>query len=83
MAPREGGVLLVKNERSHAMSRLHLRWSLPILVLAVLLVVPAGVTAQAGTPIGATPAAAGALVNVGGRQMFINCQGTGSPTVIL
>ena len=31
----------------------------------------------------ATPATAGALVDIGGRRLFLSCQGTGSPTVIL
>lgn len=65
------------------MSRVHLAWSIATLVLTVFLAVPSGVLAQAGTPTSATPAVPGALVGVGGRRLFLSCQGTGSPSVIL
>jgi pimeloyl-ACP methyl ester carboxylesterase len=54
-------------------------------VLALVLVIAASVAAQ-GTAPSARPAAQGdfaGLVDIGGRRLYLECQGTGSPTVIL
>jgi hypothetical protein len=53
-------------------------------VLALILVT-AAVAAQSPSPP-ASPAAQGdfaGLVDVGGRRLYLECRGTGSPTVIL
>src|SRR5215218_6760529 len=56
------------------------------LALVLLLGVPAAVAAQSATP-SATPAAAtgdfAGLVDIGGRKIYLECHGTGSPTVVL
>jgi pimeloyl-ACP methyl ester carboxylesterase len=54
-------------------------------VLVVLLVTAAWVTTE-GTAPPAPPAAQrdfASLVDIGGRQIYLECQGTGSPTVVL
>jgi pimeloyl-ACP methyl ester carboxylesterase len=54
-------------------------------VLAILLVTALPVAAQ-GTAPPAPPAAQGdfaGLVDIGGRRLYLECQGTGSPTVVL
>src|SRR4051812_16986145 len=59
----------------------------PVAVLLVILLLgaPSPVRAQAATP--ATPAAAesdfAGLVDVGGRSLYLECRGSGTPTVIL
>lgn len=52
--------------------------------------VSASPTTSVGTPVAsqsasatASPEAAGALVDIGGRSLWLDCRGTGSPTVIL
>jgi pimeloyl-ACP methyl ester carboxylesterase len=54
-------------------------------VLAILLVTARTVAAQ-GMPPPAPPATQGdfaGLVDIGGRRLYLECQGTGSPTVVL
>src|SRR5712692_3707266 len=54
-------------------------------VLALVLVTAAAVAAQ-GTVPPPRPAAQGefaGLVDIGGRRLYLECQGTGSPTVVL
>jgi pimeloyl-ACP methyl ester carboxylesterase len=54
-------------------------------VLALVLVTVASVAAQ-GTAPPAPPAAQGdfaGLVDIGGRRLYLECRGTGSPTVVL
>ncbi len=57
------------------------------LVLILPLSVPTPVRAQAATPVPASPVAAGGdfagLVDIGGRRLYLECQGEGSPTVVL
>ena len=53
--------------------------------VAILLVTALTVAAQ-GTVAPALPAAQGdfaGLVDIGGRRLYLECQGTGSPTVVL
>ncbi|HET7094723.1 MAG TPA: alpha/beta hydrolase, partial [Thermomicrobiales bacterium] len=64
------------------MRRIHV-----IALLALLLTAPSVVGAQSATPA-ATPRAATAgdfagLVDIGGRSLYLECRGTGSPTVVL
>ncbi len=59
-----------------------------IFVLILPLSVPTPVRAQAATPVPASPVAAGGdfagPVEIGGgRRMYLECQGQGSPTVVL
>jgi pimeloyl-ACP methyl ester carboxylesterase len=54
-------------------------------ILALVLVTAASIAAQDTAP-SARPAAQGdfaSLVDIGGRRLYLECQGTGSPTVIL
>src|SRR5262245_37473952 len=54
-------------------------------ILALVLVTTASMAAQGMAPP-AWPAAQGdfaGLVDIGGRRLYLECQGTGSPTVIL
>ncbi len=55
-----------------------------VIAVGCLLLVshPAPLVAQEASP-GATPALPGALVDIGDRTLFLACQGSGSPTVIL
>jgi pimeloyl-ACP methyl ester carboxylesterase len=59
----------------------------PVIVLIVLtLTLPIPALAQSATP-GASPSAASGdfagLVDIGGRKLYLECHGTGSPTVVL
>jgi pimeloyl-ACP methyl ester carboxylesterase len=60
------------------------RWLVGALILALLLVAVAGgattVGAAAAGPRAADP---GQLVDIGGRRLYLECEGTGSPVVIL
>jgi pimeloyl-ACP methyl ester carboxylesterase len=63
------------------MRRIHV---LALLVLALSLPIPA--LAQPATPASSPSAASGdfaGLVDIGGRSLYLECHGTGSPTVIL
>ena len=60
----------------------------PIIALIVLmLALPMPALAQSATPAAASPSAAGGdfagLVDIGDRALYLECHGTGSPTVIL
>jgi len=59
----------------------------PVLVLLVLtLALPITALAQSATPAASPSAASGdfaGLVDIGGRMIYLECHGTGSPTVIL
>ena len=56
-------------------------------LLALLLTAPLPTLAQSATPSAATPSAASGdfagLVDIGGRKLYLECHGTGSPTVVL
>ena len=56
-------------------------------LLAMLLVAPLPTLAQSATPAVASPSAASGdfsgLVDIGGRKIYLECRGQGSPTVIL
>ncbi len=62
---------------------------IPVLVLgvvALLLGAPSLVGAQAASPAASASAADGevaGLIDIGGRSLYLECRGTGSPTVIL
>src|SRR5829696_2873331 len=64
------------------MRRIH---AIALIVLLVSLPVPA--MAQDATPAASSPSAAsggfGGLVDIGGRSLYLECHGTGSPTVVL
>ena len=64
------------------MRRAHASFAPLVLAVALWLAVPAIATTQDASPV-VTPAVPGALVGVGDRRLFLSCQGTGSPTVIL
>ena len=49
-----------------------------VILLSMLLV---GVTANGQTPQGYNRP--GRMVNIGGRKLYLNCSGTGSPTIVL
>ena len=60
----------------------------PVIALIVLLLsLPLPALAQSAAPAGPSPSAASAdfaaLIDVGGRDIYLECHGTGSPTVIL
>ena len=66
------------------------RWTRYVLVLLLTLGVSTGTASTAGaTPSGAPPSASAAsddfagLVDIGGRRMYLECRGTGAPTVVL
>jgi pimeloyl-ACP methyl ester carboxylesterase len=56
-------------------------------LLAMVLSAPPPTLAQAATPAVASPSAASGefsgLVDIGGRKIYLECRGRGSPTVIL
>jgi pimeloyl-ACP methyl ester carboxylesterase len=60
---------------------------IPIIALIVLLSLPLPAMAQSATPAASSPSAASGdfagLVDIGGRSLFLECRGTGSPTVVL
>jgi pimeloyl-ACP methyl ester carboxylesterase len=61
---------------------------IPIIGLIVLLLsVPVPVLAQSATPVASSPSAASddfaGLVDIGGRSIYLECHGTGSPMVVL
>ena len=61
--------------------------SVPVLgVVALLLAAPSLVWAQAASPVAPAIAAESdfaGLVDIGGRSLYLECRGSGSPTVIL
>ena len=61
---------------------------IPVIALIVLtLALPIPALAQSATPAASSPSAASGdfagLVDIGGRSLYLECHGTGSPTVIL
>ena len=61
---------------------------IPVIALIVMtLTLPIPVLAQSATPAASSPSAASGdfsgLVDIGGRSLYLECHGTGSPTVIL
>jgi len=61
---------------------------IPVLgLVALLLVAPIPAVAQSATPAAASPVAASGdfagLVDIGGRNMYLECRGEGGPTVVL
>lgn len=58
-----------------------------VLALLVLLLLPMAAMAQTATPAATSPTATegdfAGLVDIGGRSLYLECHGTGSPTVIL
>src|SRR5215204_627636 len=72
---------------NHRCLRRYAMQLIPVVALiALLLSVPIPAVAQS-TPAAASPAAASGdfagLVDIGGRSLYLECHGTGSPTVIL
>ena len=59
------------------------RWLVGGLVAALLLIAIAGGLATIGTATTPRDMANGRLVDVGGRSLYLECRGSGSPTVIL
>lgn len=61
---------------------------IPVIALIVLmLALPISAFAQSATPSASSPSAASVdftgLVDIGGRKLYLECHGTGSPTVVL
>jgi len=60
---------------------------IPVLALLVLLSVPISAGAQSATPTAASPVVTtgdfAGLVDIGDRSLYLECRGSGSPTVIL
>ncbi len=60
---------------------------IPIIALIALLSLPLPAMAQSATPAASSPSAASGdfagLVDIGGRSLYLECRGTGSPTVVL
>ena len=60
---------------------------IPIIALIVLLSLPLPAMAQSATPAASLPSAASGdfagLVDIGGRKIYLECHGEGSPTVVL
>jgi pimeloyl-ACP methyl ester carboxylesterase len=60
---------------------------IPVIALIVLLSLPLPAMAQSATPAASSPSAASGdfagLVDIGGRSLYLECRGTGSPTVVL
>jgi pimeloyl-ACP methyl ester carboxylesterase len=67
--------------------RLLMRLITALGLLAMLLIAPLPTLAQSATPAVASPSAASGdfsgLVDIGGRKIYLECRGQGSPTVIL
>ena len=61
---------------------------IPVIALIVMtLSLPIPALAQSATPAASSPSAASGdfsgLVDIGGRSLYLECHGTGSPTVVL
>lgn len=58
-----------------------------IALIALMLTLPLAALAQSATPAATSPSAANGdfagLVDIGGRNIYLECHGTGSPTVVL
>jgi hypothetical protein len=55
-------------------------------LVALLLILPIPAVAQLATPAAPAAVAGGdfaAMVDIGGRSLYLECRGTGSPTVVL
>jgi pimeloyl-ACP methyl ester carboxylesterase len=59
------------------------RWLVGALIVVLLLIAVAGGLTTVGTAAAPAPAGTGQLVDVGGRRLYLQCEGTGSPVVIL
>src|SRR5687767_3290889 len=75
--------------RSASREENSMHWFAPLtfgLALVLLLGVPAAVAAQDATPVASPASATGdfaGLVDIGGRNLYLECHGEGSPTVVL
>ena len=56
-------------------------------LIVLMLVLPISAFAQSATPSASSPSATSGdfadLVDIGGRSLYLECRGTGSPTAIL
>jgi pimeloyl-ACP methyl ester carboxylesterase len=59
------------------------RWLVGVLIAVLLLIAVAGGLTTAGTAMTARAAGSGKLVDIGGRSLYLECAGSGSPPVIL
>jgi pimeloyl-ACP methyl ester carboxylesterase len=60
------------------------RWLItPVIATLVMSAIGGGLATLAGVAGRSDPPQAGKLIDVGGRQLYIECHGTGSPVVIL
>jgi len=60
------------------------RWLIvPVVATLLTFAIGGGLTTISGTVSAAASAASGQLVDVGGRRLYIECTGSGSPTVVL
>lgn len=59
------------------------RWLVGALIAVLLLIAVAGALATVGAALTPRAAGSGQLVDVGGRRLYLECAGSGSPTVIL
>jgi pimeloyl-ACP methyl ester carboxylesterase len=59
------------------------RWLVGALIVALLLIAVAGGVTTVGLSTASQAAGTGQLVDIGGRRLYLQCEGTGSPVVIL
>jgi pimeloyl-ACP methyl ester carboxylesterase len=59
------------------------RWPVGTLIAALMLMAFAGALTTVGTAKAARPAPTGQLIDIGGRRLYLQCQGSGGPAVIL
>src|SRR5215216_199379 len=74
--------------KNHRCFRRYAMRRIPVIALIVMtLSLPIPALAQSATPAASSPSAASGdfsgLVDIGGRSLYLECHGTGSPTVVL
>jgi len=75
-------IWMVVQVRRHLLGRG--RWLLvPVIATLLVFAIGGGLTTVSGATGAGPSAASGELVDVGGRRLYIECTGSGSPTVIL
>lgn len=76
------GIWMISQARSHL--RGGGRWLiLPVIATLVISGIGGGLATLAGVAGRSEPPRTGQLIDVGGRQLYIECRGTGSPVVVL
>jgi len=75
-------IWMIMQVRRHLIGRG--RWLLvPVIATLLVFAIGGGLTTVSGATGAGPSAASGELVDVGGRRLYIECTGSGSPTVIL